>query len=109
MNEAFDKGWLPVYTRLKSLEKSRYGSYVKSCESCDFFKPVREKDGSWYEACTCNNVLPSDMCTQENGDEYCMWWQPSSSNEIKAEYEEAKIMELDYMFSTTGLKYEDYS
>ena len=54
-NDVFEKGWLPVYTRLKGLEKSRYGSYVKSCESCDFFKPVREKDGSWYEACTCTS------------------------------------------------------
>ena len=88
MNEdIFEKGWLTVYTRLKFLEKSRYGSYVKSCESCDHFKPVREKDGSWYEACTCNNVLPSDMCTQENGDEYCMWWQPDAINvEIEEGY-----------------------
>ena len=97
-NDVFEKGWLPVYTRLKSLEKSRYGSYVKSCESCDYFKPVREKDGSWYEACTCNNVLPSDMCTQENGDEYCLWWQPDAINvDIKEGYEQIFLDSIDVM------------
>ena len=38
------------------------------------------------------------MCTQENGDEYCMWWKPDPINvDILEGYEEVFLDSLDVM------------
>ena len=67
MSLKFSRGYKEVKEKVNKNAK-----YNRSCDNCNFYYMSKDDE---EELCQNPNVLPYDICVEDNGRTHCSFWQ----------------------------------